>query len=43
MNKPYTDLSLIMAIKNASLFENVHILKDWPDMTTMGLKATALK
>jgi len=32
-----------MAIKDASLFKNIHILKDWPDITTIGLKATALK
>jgi len=32
-----------MAIKNTSLFKNIHILKDWPDITTIGLKATALK
>ena len=37
------DLSLIIAIKDASLFKNVYIFKDWPDITTMGLKATALK
>jgi len=43
MNKPHTDLSLIVAIKDASLFKNIHILKDWPDITTIGLKATALK
>jgi len=43
MNKPYTDLSLIIAIKDASLFKNIYILKDWPDITTIGLKATALK
>jgi len=43
MNKPYTDLSLIVAIEDASLFKNIYILKDWPDITTMGLKATTLK
>ena len=32
-----------MAIKDAFLFKNVYILKDWPDITTIGLKATALK
>ena len=32
-----------MAIKDASLFKNVYILKDWPDITTIGLKATTLK
>ena len=37
MNKPYTDLSLIVAIKDAFLFKNVNILKDWLDTTTMGL------
>ena len=43
MSKPYIDLSLIVAIKDASLFKNVYIFKDWPDITTMGLKATVLK
>ena len=37
------DLSSIIAIKDASLFKNVYIFKDWPDMTTIGLKATTLK
>ena len=32
-----------MAIKNTSLFKNVYIFKDWPDITTIGLKAIALK
>ena len=43
MSKPYTDLSSIVAIKDASLFKNVHIFKNWPDMTTIGLKAIMLK
>jgi len=30
MNKPYTDLSLIVVIKDASLVKNINILKDWP-------------
>jgi len=37
------DISLIIAIKDASLFKNVYILKDWLDITTIGLKAIALK
>ena len=37
------DLSLIIAIKNTSLFKNIYIFKDWLDITTIGLKATALK
>ena len=37
------DLSLIIAIKDTSLFKNIYILKDWSDITTMGLKATILK
>jgi len=37
------DFSLIVAIEDTSLFKNVHILKDWLDITTIGLKATALK
>ena len=37
------DLSLIIAIKDTSLFKNVYILKDWPDITTMGLKVITLK
>ena len=37
------DFSLIIAIKDAFLFKNVYIFKNWPDMTTMGLKATVLK
>ena len=32
-----------MAIKDTSLFKNIYILKDWPNMTTIGLKATTLK
>jgi hypothetical protein len=46
MNKPYTDLGSIVAIEDASSFENVNILEDWPDMTTTGLdksQSTALK
>ena len=31
------DLSLIIAIKDASLFKNINILKDQPDITTIGL------
>jgi len=30
MNKPYTDLSLTIVIKDTSLVKNVNILKDWP-------------
>ena len=37
MDKPYTDLSLIIAIKDAFLFKNVNILKDQLDITTTGL------
>jgi hypothetical protein len=31
------DLSLIIAIKDTSLFKSINILKDWPDITTIGL------
>ena len=34
MNKPYTDLSSVVAIKDTFLFKNVNILKDWPDTDT---------
>ena len=31
------DLGSIIAIKNTSLFKNINILKDWLDITTIGL------
>ena len=37
MNKPYTDLSSIITIKDTSLFENINIFKDQLDIITMGL------
>ncbi|OCL14621.1 P-loop containing nucleoside triphosphate hydrolase protein [Glonium stellatum] len=46
MNRPHKDLSSIVAIEDASSFENINILKDWPDTSTTGLdksQSTALK
>ena len=37
MNKPYTDLSLIITIKDASSFKNINIFKDQLDMITTKL------